>query len=383
MDVAYSIPGSPDLATIGQIAALLAEGLVVTTAAGEVVLANAGAFTLLGLPLGESHAAVAAQLAAATPIGQRRPFPVAEAPLVRAARTSFSDVELCVRVTDGERRLVSRGTPISVGGVPHGALALQPSGPAAMGPDERRRLEELREDILAIASHELKNPLTVVLGYGAVLARAPEVRGEPRLARAAGALHQQSQRMRRLLDLLLDFSRLGLGRLAIHQTALDLAELAPRVIERERPRLPEHAVALRGSPVALVVSGDVLRLEQVLAALIGGAARHTPPGETVAVTVRRAVASELPEGVRQVARPTDACALLQVVDAGAGTASDARQQLFINTPRPAHTDSALAEQWLGMYVCARLIAMHGGALWFEQTADRRGVVNCALPLVGR
>ncbi|MEN9933439.1 MAG: hypothetical protein RLZZ387_18, partial [Chloroflexota bacterium] len=277
-----------DVVQLERLGAALSDGLVIGDAEGYVLSANRAACALLGLPPGARPDQVVAVLAGVprAPVASPSSGPVAS---LAASLSPEGPHELCLRGADGRVRhlslsAVALGQPTLVEALVLCELShLPPIAEPLPLPSEVRRLQQLRDEILSIASHELKNPLTVILGYSAVLAGAAEVRAHPRLSRAADSVRQQSQRMRRLVDQLLDFARLGLGQLTLQRATFSIAEQVRAVAEHYAS--PDHPLqpTVEGEP--LIVAGDTMRLERVLSTLVAGAIRHCPPGAEIAIEI--------------------------------------------------------------------------------------------------
>jgi len=134
----------------------------------------------------------------------------------------------------------------------------------------------LRDQFLAIAAHELKNPLTTMLGTIQLLQRRFGRAGllDARTERTVTILRVQGQRLNRLLDTLLDVGRLNLGQLHLEPVSLDLGVLTTRIIE-EVQHLGEHVlITLTLPPDPCVIMGDTLRLEQVVINLVQNAVKY-------------------------------------------------------------------------------------------------------------
>lgn len=373
------IPILPAAVNIGreqldQLGAALGDGLIVGTPEGAAISVSPHANDLLGLPRHAAPDAAAARLTAL----------FGASPLALAARGPFTHSGLRLTGPDGAIRHVR------VSGLPldgSGALAalvlceISPLPPLAAPPEldpEIRRLHQLRDEILSIASHELKNPLTVILGYSRLLASDQQVRATPRLARATEAIRQQSQRMRRMVEQLLDFTRLGLGQLTVQRAAFDLADQVRTIAAQHSTlRIPLQA-SIPSEP--LLVLGDAMRIERVLATLLSDALLHDQRPRAVEVTVRRTHGSTLPADAYGGPPSPSPYALVCVHDPSLPPeAVDYRS--FARYAPPDSWDVPQADHWLGLYVGAQVIALHSGLIWAEPHPGAGGVIAYALPLI--
>ncbi len=182
---------------------------------------------------------------------------------------------------------------------------------------ERKRAEEsLREadrrknEFLGMLSHELRNPLTPIRNSIYVLERTAPSGEQAR--RALSVIARQVDHLARLVDDLLDVTRVSRGKVRLQRTRLDLVELVRRTVEDHRSMLESREVVLELPDAALWIQGDSTRLAQALGNLLHNSAKFTSDGGRVAVSLTR----------------TGSRAVLQVVDNGAGIDADTLQRLF-------------------------------------------------------
>jgi two-component system OmpR family sensor kinase len=149
--------------------------------------------------------------------------------------------------------------------------------------DARHRSEQQVRRFVADASHELRTPLATIQGYAELSRRSGDASD---LARSMGKVESEAQRMARLVEDLLLLARLDAGR-PLERRPVDLTKLVLEAVDDARVLGPEHRWVLRLPEEPLVVTGDELRLHQVLTNLLNNARRHTPAGTTVTVTARR------------------------------------------------------------------------------------------------
>jgi PAS domain S-box-containing protein len=240
----------------------------------------------------------------------------------------------------------------------------------------RRRGEQLREaarqkDVfIATLAHELRNPLAPILNAAEVLHRsaAPD---DP-AARAADLIVRQAGQMARLLDDLLDMSRIALRRIRLRRTAVDLGDLVRTTVEDLRPTFEADGIAIELAldPQPVVVSGDPTRLSQMLTNLLTNARKFTDGAGTVSV----AVASRAEEPV----------ATIRVADSGVGMTPDTIDRLFVPFNQD-ETDGGSAGGrgglGLGLAITKGLAELHGGRILAESDGPARGsTFTLELPL---
>jgi signal transduction histidine kinase len=151
---------------------------------------------------------------------------------------------------------------------------------------EAETANRLKDEFVSIVSHELRSPLNAILGWSAMLLRGslqPEM-----TTRAVQAVNDNATRQSRLIEELLDFSRVSSGRLALVREEIPLRELIRGVVESLIPETADKGVQLQLSELPPVrVDGDLQRLEQVLFNLLGNALKFTPKGGRISVAVER------------------------------------------------------------------------------------------------
>jgi signal transduction histidine kinase len=217
-----------------------------------------------------------------------------------------------------------------------------------------------KDEFLAMLSHELRNPLSsMTTALALIEQRLPE---DEIVHRLIGTLERQARHLGRLVDDLLDVSRITHGKIALHRTPIDLVAHVRSTIEAIRPQFGKtrHDVVLdlpAGEPI--VVDVDPTRFEQIIQNLLGNAAKYTAPGGRVTVRVGRGQRAGVPH------------ALLVIRDDGIGVAPEHLAQLFDLfyqvEPPLARSQSGLG---LGLTMVKRLVDMHGGRV--SATSDGIG-----------
>jgi two-component system CheB/CheR fusion protein len=180
-----------------------------------------------------------------------------------------------------------------------------------------------------------------------LLARLPELRQVPAVARSAGVMRNAVQSQAKLIDDLLDMSRVRTGKLALALAPLDLAPLVRRAVDavRAAPGGAELAVTVESSEEVLPVLADDVRIEQVVMNLLGNAVKFTPEGGTVAVRLGR----------------EDGMARMDVVDSGQGIAPDQLPRVFDMYSQPTSvTTRARGGLGIGLAIVRDIVALHGG-----------------------
>jgi signal transduction histidine kinase len=226
----------------------------------------------------------------------------------------------------------------------------------------------IRDEFLSIASHELKTPLTSLLGYARLLRGIAEGQTQisERERRGIRIIAEQSDRLNKLINALLDISRIRTGRLSIEHAPVDLVALTRRVLDEVQVMLEKHSIELDTANTTLFVEGDILRLEQVLQNLLQNAIKYSPDGGIVRVRLER--------------RERWAC--LIVVDQGIGIPPEALSQMFQPFYRAPNTlEQPIVGMGIGLYVVKEIVALHGGEVEVNSVEGQGSTFLVRLPLL--
>jgi signal transduction histidine kinase len=208
--------------------------------------------------------------------------------------------------------------------------------------------DQMMKDLLANVAHELKTPLTSIQGFSqALLEGAAQTQEDQH--QAARIIHEEADRMRRLVEDLLYLSQLESGQLRMEMGIVDVPDLLRAAAERVAWQLEDREVHFRVNvaPELATIRGDERRLEQVLANLLDNAARHTPAGGTVTL-----------EGERR-----GGFVLLSVHNTGSYIPPDVLPRVFERFYRAdPHRTRDGRHGGLGLSIAAEIVAAHGGRI---------------------
>jgi NtrC-family two-component system sensor histidine kinase KinB len=230
------------------------------------------------------------------------------------------------------------------------------------------RLDELRSELVAVASHELKTPLTSVQMSLLLLREGAEnLTGRQRQLLDAGLLGVEE--LGGTIDELLDLTRIEAGQLRLQRERVDLYPVIEQAVRTLRPRFEDAEISLRvdkGAPEA-VVRGDAARLRLVVVNLLTNALKYTPRGGEVAIRVasgQNAVAGTMP--LLQIA----------VTDTGPGIPPPFRERVFEKFFRVEHQQPGGSEgvrgAGIGLYLCRQIVEAHSGTIRCEAGEGGRG-----------
>jgi two-component system, OmpR family, sensor kinase len=228
---------------------------------------------------------------------------------------------------------------------------------------------EARDAFLAVAAHELRNPMTPIIGRIQILARAvrrPDFQVE-RLVQGLDQIEWLITRYLKRANVLLDVSRITSGKLALERLPVDVCEVAREVIENYNP-LRRHAgsdltLDLPGEPV--VVSGDRLAIEEILDNLVSNSIKY---GADKPILLRIGVDEE------------QHCAVIRVSDSGSGISADDQARIFERFERAVQPGEHLHGFGVGLWIVHQLCQGMEGSVRVDSTPGRGSTFSVALPL---
>ena len=240
--------------------------------------------------------------------------------------------------------------------------------------DELAAADQHKSEFLAVLAHELRNPLAPLRNAIEILKAVPPQ--DPRCARAKELIERQTRTLTRLVDDLLDSSRISRGQVHLRRETMELQPIVARAVETARDAIDSrrHTLAVELPPEPIEVDGDATRLEQVFANLLNNAAKYTPDGGRIAVSLTR-------EG----GNGSEPQAVLRVRDTGIGIAADMLPRVFDLFTQAdhslAHTQGGLG---IGLSLVRSLIELHGGRADARSDGLGKGSeFSVRLPLAGK
>ncbi|WP_437812686.1 hybrid sensor histidine kinase/response regulator [Sorangium sp. So ce1078] len=309
--------------------------------------ANPAAGRLLRRPLG---AFVGRRLLEMMPDQRTNLFPL----YVRVVETGESHDKEIGYTADGHRVWV-RNMAVKVGdgvAVSFNDITARKQAEQALLDADRRK-----DEFLAMLAHELRNPLSAIQ-FALRVSQMPSV-PEPRRAWAQSVMQRQLSQLGRMVDDLLDVSRITRGKITLKQEPLDLGHVIYQAVAAAAPLIDasKHELALDVGPRPLPVFGDTARLEQVIVNLLTNAAKYTREGGRIWLTARQ-------EGAEVVVR---------VKDTGYGIPEEMLPRVF-DLFEQAHPtlDRARGGLGIGLTLVKRLVEMHSGSVSAASEGEGRG-----------
>jgi two-component system CheB/CheR fusion protein len=218
--------------------------------------------------------------------------------------------------------------------------------------DSQRRLREenrRKDEFLAMLAHELRNPLAPIRNALELLRMMDAAPGS-HLSRVRGIMERQVRQMVRLLDDLLDVSRITRGKLQLRRERVELGAVVQLALETSRPAVEAagHELTVEQLPDPVWLDADPARLAQVLSNLLNNAAKYTEPGGRIWLTAARPAADDV---------------LVRVRDTGIGIAPDMLPKVFeLFAQADRSRDMSQGGLGVGLHLARRLVELHGGSV---------------------
>lgn len=226
-----------------------------------------------------------------------------------------------------------------------------------------KELEQRKDNFISMASHELRTPITILKGMAQILKRRLTKRGIMDLVVSLAKMEGQIDRLTRLVNELLDVSKIQADRLDYKEEPVDIDALVKETIEMLQPTALQHKLILTGTAHAMV-KGDKERLEQVLTNLITNAIKFSPQAEKVDISV---AASH--DAVR-----------IEIRDYGTGIAKAYQEKIFDRFFRiEDEKTKGVAGLGMGLYITSEIVKRHNGKITVESEEGKGSTFSISLP----
>jgi PAS domain S-box-containing protein len=277
-------------------------------------------------------------------------------------RTSFK-MEYRFRRKDGEYRWV----------LDHGVPRLTPAGAfigfigTCVDITDRREIEQMKNEFISVVSHELRTPLTSIRGSLGLIAGGVTGKLPARTQSMIDLALRSTDRLVRLINDILDIEKIESGKMNFQMKPLELVSVVEQALEATRAYGDRLGVPFifEGNAAGSQINGDVDRITQVLANLLSNAAKFSPPGVPVVVSMSRK------EGKVRVC----------VTDRGRGIPDEFRNRIFQKFSQADSSDTRLkGGTGLGLNISKAIVEKHGGTIGFASEAGAGTTFFFELPL---
>ena len=225
--------------------------------------------------------------------------------------------------------------------------------------DVAEKANQLKDEFLATLSHELRNPLNVILGYSEVLLRMPEIQHSTQLRQISEALRRNAQSQSQLINDLLDLSRLQRGKISLNNETVSLAVIIDNAVETVRAEAATKGIDinLQLGDRFLLVDGDRLRLQQIAWNVLNNAVKFTPAGGHINISLNR----------------DEKDAVLVVEDTGQGIDPSFLPHVFeMFRQADASNSRRHGGMGIGLALVQQLARLHGGSVSAESEGTNKG-----------
>jgi signal transduction histidine kinase len=234
---------------------------------------------------------------------------------------------------------------------------------------ELERLNRVKSEFISIAAHELRTPMTSIVGYLDMIAEGRLGELPADLKRPMASLRRNAHRLRRLVEDLLDASRIDSGRVSLVRQAVSLGDIVAAVIDEMRPFVVgKHQTVVTQVSSTAPIDGDADKLHQVVSNLVANSWKYTPEGGEIRLSVDSDGDS----------------AVLRVWDNGIGIPEALRSRIFepfsdVHTAKH-HTSIGPDSAGLGLYIARGIVELHGGSIAVDSEEGRFSEFTVRLPL---
>lgn len=351
----------------------LPEGIIITEAAnGRINYANTAAAAILGLPIKTLISTSLHQNAQAivSHNGTTQVVLPWNFAVIRAlSGETISSQETSMIRPDGKNvTILSSSAPVrSTGGTITGAVIVFQDITA------QKSLEQQKNEFLSFASHELRTPVTAIQGFAEILQLQIESGQQPgpQSLRALAIINEQSQTLTRLVDEMLDLTRIDNMQLTLHRSRCDLVAMLRDVIETQASTTKKHQLRLVLDGLAgadnMAAFVDKNRCAQIAGNLLSNAIKYSPEGGEIEIGLYYSSAAH-------------AEVVIWVKDHGIGIPESEITNIFKRFHRVQDIDPSISGLGIGLYLVKELVTLHGGRIWVESVEGRGSTFSVQLPL---
>ncbi len=356
---------------LGQVFSSLPIGLALLDSNGRVIRANPAWQQVWSLPESASQTSfyvgidLVEQILPRLPdplrltefcnLGQRSPDQVLETSL--ALRQPYQELHiLSVPTRDSQQQLTGRLWVVS-------------------DRTRERESERLKSEFIGIVSHELRTPLTSILGYTEILRARADLDHEQQQD-FLNTVYNEAERLHKLVQDLLDVSRLEAGAVKLNRWAVNLRQVIEELTLQLNTQLVNHKLLITTAPALPPVFADRDKVKQIIFNLLTNAIKYSPEGTEIQLTIRRAGPSDLPEN-----HPVGQWVLVVVRDQGIGISAADQARLFERFQRVDNSNTRQKSGvGLGLYITRLLVELHGGRIWVVSAVGVGSSFSFTLPV---
>jgi signal transduction histidine kinase len=231
---------------------------------------------------------------------------------------------------------------------------------------KEKEVEKLKDEFVAIASHELKTPITSIKDFARILDEKLTNDEDRKIAFLADSIDKQADKLTRFIEELLDVSRIESGNLVLYTSKFDLTSLLKKIITDFQYTLQKHKIIKEIGSRQYII-GDQNRLEQVILNLLANAVKYSPKADKIVVKLS-VDHNEVVVGIKDFGPGIPKKDLTRIFDRFYRTAESSKKQ------------QAVSGIGLGLYITSEIIKQHGGKVWVESKLGKGSTFNFSLPI---
>ncbi len=250
-------------------------------------------------------------------------------------------------------------TPVKTQGGNVGGLVL-----SLIDTTTRKKVDELKDEFLSMVSHEMRTPLTVIVGaLHTIMSKEELLTPEEKHLLVKDAV-MEAEDLSHLLSNLLELSRAQSNRLQLTREPVKIDSLVCDIVEQMKSRNPSHTFLLDLPKRLPIVYADSLRLEHIIQNLLENAIKYSPKRSEIKVSVRNEHGN----------------LLVSVQDQGPGISKHEQEKLFMPFERLSYSSTNTVKgTGVGLLVCKRLVEAHGGRIWLDSEPGKGSTFHFTLP----
>ncbi|HSQ44704.1 MAG TPA: PAS domain-containing protein [Ginsengibacter sp.] len=228
---------------------------------------------------------------------------------------------------------------------------------------DKKIIEQHKDEFISMASHELKTPVTTIKAYAYIAENILEAKGDEQTLGIIRKMGSQVNKLTKLIEDLLDITKIQQGKLIYKDAAFDVNELLKEVVDDMQKTSASHKIKMQLDATA-IINSDKDKLAQVINNFISNAIKYSPKADNIIVR------SQLKnDGVE-----------LSVQDFGIGISKREQKNIFKQFYRVSDgAQSTFPGMGIGLFICTEIIAKLGGRIWLESTVDKGSIFYAWLP----
>lgn len=230
---------------------------------------------------------------------------------------------------------------------------------------EKKELEERKDEFISVASHELKTPLTTIKGYTQILKQTISKSSSEKLFSYLGKMEEQINRLTKLVNDLLNVSKIQAGKLSLQKARFDINELVKDIILDMQLSNKKYHILFEGKSKMEKVWADKIRISEVLINLISNAIKYSPKANKIVVRTS----------------PNNNQVVISIQDFGIGISKKDKDRIF---QRFFQAETRIRQSFqglgLGLYISSEIIKSHRGQIWIDSIKGKGTTVSFSLPL---